>query len=292
MGKRVIVDFDNTLGVRGCDVDDGLALLYLLGRGDVQIEGICTSYGNSDIETVTNNTRRMLSEWGLDIPVHKGCAGPVRFGDGDVRGAGAFIASTLQDAPGEVSVLVTGSTSNLLQASIAKPGVLNTAASIDFMGGITHTLVINGTIMDELNLSCDPDASIEALSALCSVSVATAQNCLPAFFTRDDLAQLGEDSWVYRACAYWFEDMEKRYKWKGWTCWDVVAAAHLAEPGLFEEEEHWLVRDRRMLSVGFLEEADEGEPVMHVNLPRIKDPDAFKEHVLSMWKAGSEKLGL
>jgi purine nucleosidase len=292
MKKRVIVDFDNTLGVRGCDVDDGLALLYLLGRGDVQIEGICTSYGNSDIETVTNNTRRMLSEWGLDIPVHKGCAGPVHLGDSDVRGAGAFIASALQEAPGEVSVLVTGSTSNLLQASIAKPGVLNTAASIDFMGGITHTLVINGTIMDELNLSCDPDASIEALSALCPVSIATAQNCLPAFFTRADLARLGEDSWVNRACAYWFEDMEKRYQWKGWTCWDVVAAAHLAEPGLFEEEEHWLVRDRRMLSVGFLEEADEGEPVMHVNLPHIKDPAVFKEHVLSKWKAGSEKLGL
>jgi len=32
MGEKVILDFDNTMGLRDHEVDDGLVLLYLLGR--------------------------------------------------------------------------------------------------------------------------------------------------------------------------------------------------------------------------------------------------------------------
>ena len=35
--KHVIFDCDNTLGVKDCDVDDGLALLYLLGCEEVTV---------------------------------------------------------------------------------------------------------------------------------------------------------------------------------------------------------------------------------------------------------------
>jgi inosine-uridine nucleoside N-ribohydrolase len=30
--ERIIFDFDNTFGIDGCDIDDGLALLYALGH--------------------------------------------------------------------------------------------------------------------------------------------------------------------------------------------------------------------------------------------------------------------
>lgn len=32
MTENIIFDCDNTMGINGCDVDDGLALLYLLGK--------------------------------------------------------------------------------------------------------------------------------------------------------------------------------------------------------------------------------------------------------------------
>ena len=38
--KHVIFDCDNTLGVKDCDVDDGLALLYLLGCEEVTVHGV------------------------------------------------------------------------------------------------------------------------------------------------------------------------------------------------------------------------------------------------------------
>lgn len=70
--KRVLFDFDNTMGT-GFDTDDGLALMYLLGHAkDVEILGLTCTYGNSDIDTVYENTRRIVAELGLDIPVLRG----------------------------------------------------------------------------------------------------------------------------------------------------------------------------------------------------------------------------
>ena len=60
--KKIIFDCDNTFGVNNCDVDDGLALLYLLGRKEANLIGITSCYGNSTIETTFSNTKRMLKE--------------------------------------------------------------------------------------------------------------------------------------------------------------------------------------------------------------------------------------
>ncbi|MBP5460262.1 MAG: hypothetical protein J6Y62_08895 [Clostridia bacterium] len=50
---HVIYDFDNTIGVRFSDVDDGLAFLYLLSQTEtVELLGVTTTYGNSREETV------------------------------------------------------------------------------------------------------------------------------------------------------------------------------------------------------------------------------------------------
>ena len=73
----VILDCDNTMGIPGCDVDDGLALLYLLGSPEVRLLGVTCSYGNSTQEAVCRSTTALLSRWGRqDIPVLRGSEGP------------------------------------------------------------------------------------------------------------------------------------------------------------------------------------------------------------------------
>ena len=42
MSQRVILDCDNTMGQPYKEVDDGLTLLYLLGRPDIDLLGITT----------------------------------------------------------------------------------------------------------------------------------------------------------------------------------------------------------------------------------------------------------
>jgi inosine-uridine nucleoside N-ribohydrolase len=53
----VIYDCDNTIGIAGRDVDDALALLYLLGRVEVELLGVTITFGNDS----TDETYRICS---------------------------------------------------------------------------------------------------------------------------------------------------------------------------------------------------------------------------------------
>lgn len=70
--KHVIFDCDNTLGVKDCDVDDGLALLYLLGCEEVTVHGVTCTYGNNKLPVVYAQTEKLLKNIGrTDLTVKK-----------------------------------------------------------------------------------------------------------------------------------------------------------------------------------------------------------------------------
>lgn len=306
--KHIIIDFDNTMGVAGCDVDDGLALLYLLGNPELcQVHAACTTYGNSTLDIVHGNTVRLFGELGVDIPVYRGAPSPaLPMGQGRLKAfqqlppladvtseAARFMAEAAAAEPGKYSILATGSTTNLLGAQQVDPQFFDNVAEIVLMGGITESLVITeGRIMDELNLSCDPDATLAILGSGARVSIATANNCLPAYFERETFASafpLG--SWLSRMIDYWFGDMVERYAWPGFVVWDMVSAAILIKPELFED----VVRDttlyRRMLAIGYLEEASPGAPSAPVHTPVIADSPVLIADALTSWKRALETLG-
>ncbi|NHM16932.1 nucleoside hydrolase [Eggerthellaceae bacterium zg-887] len=288
--KRIVLDFDNTMGVPGCDVDDALALIYLLGNPQAcTVEAVCTSYGNSDLATVDANTRRLFAEWGLDLPIHRGAEGPGQAESDAAR----FLAEACAAEPGCLSILVTGSTTNLLGAVAHDPRFFENVAEIVFMGGVTRSLVINGRIMNELNLSCDPAATLAALASSAPKTIATSQNCLAAHVTREAFeTAFAPDSWLARAIDYWFDDMGRRYAWDGFAVWDQVAAAALIKPDLFDPETYPVVLDERFLSVGLLERAWDGAPQANIQAPRIKDAALYLQDALAGWKRGCERLGL
>lgn len=287
MSHTVILDFDNTMGVPDCDVDDGLALLHLLGCDDVDVLGLCTSYGNSTIEIVHDNTLRMLNEWKLNLPVYQGAANP----DKPVSDAARYLAEQVAARPGEITILATGSLTNLRGASLVSPSFFRDVHSVFIMGGIERSLIINGRIMNELNLTCDPLATEDLLRSGCSVTVATAQACLDAFFTRKDFAgAFGADSWLTRTCEPWFETMASWYDWNGFACWDVVAAAALTHPELFRTRELPVTLNKELLGLGYLERAEPDAPCAIVNAPVIADPQAFTQFVLRSWKRGLSRI--
>lgn len=45
--KKVVVDFDNSININNCDIDDAFAFFFLLSHKDVEIIGITTIFGNS-----------------------------------------------------------------------------------------------------------------------------------------------------------------------------------------------------------------------------------------------------
>jgi len=71
--KKIIYDCDNTMGIPHRDVDDALTILYLLGRKDVELIGIATTFGNDQIDTVFEATCNLMEKRShKDIPMVKG----------------------------------------------------------------------------------------------------------------------------------------------------------------------------------------------------------------------------
>ena len=71
--QKVIIDCDNTMGLPGWEVDDGLVLLYLLGRDDIDLLGITNTFGNGSLKDVAKYTEEILSDIGrTDIPRFNG----------------------------------------------------------------------------------------------------------------------------------------------------------------------------------------------------------------------------
>lgn len=66
---KVILDCDNTMGLPAWEVDDGLVILYLLGREDIDLLGITNIFGNSSLRNVSHYTKKLLKDLGReDIP--------------------------------------------------------------------------------------------------------------------------------------------------------------------------------------------------------------------------------
>jgi len=296
--KLVIIDFDNTMGVPGKDTDDGLALLYLLGCPDARIIGACTTFGNSTIDVVHDNTVKMFSEMGLDVPLYKDAASP----EDPQSDASRFLARTAADHPGKVNLIAIGSLTNLRGACELDSSFYDNLASVTIMGGYTQSLPFNGFFIDELNTSCDPDATYGLIAASnvgrpdesgCPVSAATAQICMPAAFSRasfDDA--FGTGSWVVRTCSSWFRNMEEHFNWPHAVCWDVVATAMLMQPELFVPATLDVTLYRRYFSVGYFEKAPVVAPSRTINVPEIADTQAFIASVFEKWHAGLVRLGL
>lgn len=108
--KHIVYDCDNTFGVPRCDVDDGLALLYLLGCEEAWVHGITAAYGNNKIEWSMRLSERCCGRLGEeDLTLKKGGAGA-----GDYESEAAdYLVEMADKYLGELSILATGSLTNL-----------------------------------------------------------------------------------------------------------------------------------------------------------------------------------
>ena len=225
--SHIVYDCDNTFGVPRCDVDDGLALLYLLGCEEAWVHGITAAYGNNKIDVVYETIRKMLREIGReDLTLKKGGAGA-----GDYESEAAdYLVEMADKYPGELSILATGSLTNLGGAYKKDSHFFEKVKEIVLMGGITETLTFEKKTMKELNFSCDPEASFAVLRYGKNVSVASANNCMKVLFTKED----------YKMCIRdrWYAD------WRGKTVCDrivdficIVSFNRTAQTALYGETE-------------------------------------------------------
>ncbi|MFN2286195.1 MAG: nucleoside hydrolase [Anaerolineae bacterium] len=282
---KVIFDCDNTMGIPRKEVDDGLTLLYLLGRSDIEVVGVTTTFGNGSADAAYTQTRRLLYDVGrADIPVYRGadrCGAPP-------TPAAQFLAETVAAHPGEIALLATGPLGNLRAAAELDPEFIGNVQHIACMGGYLHALRIGYRTFPELNLSGDPEGAwlvLNAPSHGCSVTLMNAHVCLQAPFRWRDL----------RSVRHWGSPVRKILRtWLvafGWLycgvpefyLWDLLPAVYLSYPALFEENLVRMQSTVEDLESGTLKpvEVTEGPAV---NMPaRILDPKRFKAILMEAW---------
>ena len=275
--KKIIIDCDNTFGVKGCDLDDGLAIIYAVGTGRCELLGVTTTFGNNTLEVVHPNTVEFMQRIGLgQTSVYRG-----HTDDPGQNAAARYLLETANRYPGELSVLAVGSMTNLYHAWLLDPGFFEKLDELSLMGGVTEPLIIRGKQLNELNFSCNSTASFHVLTMGKSIRVATGNICLSALFSKKRFDRLSQSEspflrWLQVQGQYWFEREKDVFGHEGIYKWDVYAAAALLCPEFFEERKVEISPDERSMQTGMLLGQGERRTII---LPAVKDSKAFEEHV-------------
>ena len=280
--NKVVFDCDNTMGLFTKEVDDGLTLYYLLGRPDVDLLGITTTFGNGPLDKVHPRTVKMVADLGReDLPVKLGAA----YRHQGVTPAARFLAETAATCPGELIVLATGPLGNLRGAHALDPNFYNNLKGIYCMGGYLRPVRLGRRDVKELNLSADPEASLEVLNAPCQVTLMNAQICLQAPFTWRD----------FRKLTFWSRKTRRPIReWLilhmifcgigNFYLWDLLPAVCISCPDLFFNNPVSLESSLEDLESGTLR-LREGAGVSGVNMPvLIRDLDKFKNVLFQAWR--------
>ena len=190
--KHILFDCDNTMGMEGRPMDDGLALLYLAGcRDEAEIAGIACNFGNGTAAETYSCTRELLQEAGLNyIPLYKGS----EKGEDPRSEAAELIVKAADQHKGKLQYLGIGSLGNLYGAYLIDPDIFSKIDRIVLMGGITKPLYIHGsTPLHELNFSINNEASCYVLTHGKNISIITGNNCLP-------VSELPKDEFMDKMC--------------------------------------------------------------------------------------------
>ncbi len=285
---KVIIDMDIAMGYKGHDVDDGLMILIALNSPELEILGITTSWGNHDQEHTYAKAKEILRLTGReDIPCKRGADG---YRDlGKATPASEFIAETVLAHPGEVTLLVVGTQTNVATAMMRRPEIVPAIKQVVAMGG---TLAPPGkwpywAILD-LNFGANVKAARHVLMSGVPFHVAHSKLCIETVITTERYQRMVETAPFHREIlaeqtASWFKLrllVGPAPGIEGVVPWDVTALAYLMHPEWFEDNwrrgeidnKGWGYKTVRVYESGLTPETGD------FNAPaRLLDHDAFWE---------------
>ncbi|SFE60777.1 nucleoside hydrolase [Peptostreptococcus sp. D1] len=252
--KRVIFDCDNTMGINNRDIDDGLALIYLLNRNDVDLLGITCTYGNDSVKNVFLKTRELLVEINRsEIPLVCGSGAfemknyvNLSFDkvvDECENDAAKFIVEQVNKNPKEISILATGSLQNIYDAYMIDNNIVDNIKEIVIMGGVTEPLYFGNKMMNELNFTVCNEGAYIVLKNFKNISILTGNNCMKSQFGTGELEKskfksvekYGKNAFIIEKIEKWMGEFKELYGYEAIVLWDVIAAIYLLEPELFKK---------------------------------------------------------
>ncbi len=176
MAQKIIIDTDP-------GIDDAMAILAALHSPELEVLGLTTVFGNTEVELCSLNALRLVELEGNDhIPVAQGCGQPmvhdiISFSAGvhgkdgfgntnlplphgklDPRHAAQFIIDTVMANPHEVILAPLGPLTNIAMAYRLEPRIAPLVKEVVLMGGCAFALG-NISAVAEANIYHDPHAA-------------------------------------------------------------------------------------------------------------------------------------
>lgn len=257
MPRKIIIDTDP-------GQDDAVAILLALASPqELEVLGVVAVAGNVSLRHNANNARKVVELSGrLDIPVHAGCARPMRrqlvtaehvHGETGLNGPDLpdptiplqtqhgvdFIIDTLMAAePGTVTLCTLGPLTNIAMALIKEPRIAERIAEIVMMGG-AYFEVGNITPAAEFNIYVDPEAADVVLRCGAPITMLPLDVTHQMQSTPERLSaflDLGNKAGqAVHAMLTFSEGFDlQKYGWAGAPLHDPTVIAYLLQPDLFD----------------------------------------------------------
>lgn len=238
---RVWIDTDPAVGVPGCDVDDGYAIVQALGSPELEVVGVSTVFGNAPIDVVHPIACELLDVAGATVPVFRGAGSATELGKPSE--ASEALCGALAAAP--LRVLALGPLTNVATVVRTHPELARRIEEVVAVAGRRprqRFMVGDRGPLPDFNVECDPEAAVALMGAaqvpvaLAGFEVATHVLITPAHL--DVLLEgppaarwLAErsDAWM----AWWAEHLGS----EGFHPFDTLAVGVLVAPELIELDE-------------------------------------------------------
>lgn len=264
--RRVWVDTDAACGRgRTTDPDDCLALLLLLDSPDVTVVGISTVFGNAPLPFTDSVTRALVArvDSGGGAAVHRGSAAALTEAGGAPAPAHDALAAAL--ASGPLTVVALGPLTNVAAVLGREPGLArNVGRLVAVMGRrpghLFHPaegagggiLFGHGPVFRDFNFAQDREAAARVIAAGVPLTLVPYEAAREVTLGAEALERIARASrggaWVVDRSRGWLEYWREDVGRPGFYPFDLVGAAWVAEPGLFDcaATEVWVGKDARL----------------------------------------------
>lgn len=286
--ERVILDTDPAIGVKFRDLDDGLAILFLLASPEVHLEGLTINFGNVGADRGFKVAREVLKVADADTPVYLGSASKTDLGR--MNPAVEFMIETVKASPKEITVLAVAPLTNVATAMMFDS---------TFAGNLKELIVMGGTFsfpffsfIGEFNFHNDGAAASRVIGAPIPKTLITMDVCSQAVFQDRHLARIREKKsrvaqYLAEVIPHWLNLNKKVFfRKKGFFPWDPVAAAYLIDKTLFDDNRYTLdvsqtgLRAGRLINTRLLPEDEKNDPAA-VTVPLHLDGERFMELLIA-----------
>lgn len=261
--KKVIMD---------CDPghDDAIALLLASRAEDIQILGVTTVAGNSELCHTTKNARKILDYAGVtDVDVYPGCSKPMmrdlyRLTGAIIHGEDGlggpkipdpvtpvreehgvdFIIRTLRESEEKIILIPTGPLTNIAMALVKAPDIKEKIEKIVIMGGAVLDPG-NITSAAEFNIYVDPEAAKIVFSSGCKIYLNTLDISMKAVFYGEDIEKLRAQNdkvstIVAQLLDFFASTHVKHFGFKACPIHDALCVGVLIDENLIEYQETFL----------------------------------------------------